>query len=146
MKNSCPIVKERVDENLIRLNSGIIFTTLVLFVMTPAKWLIFAIAADFAVRIFLGVKRSPVCFALKKALNTFNVEPCMINAGPKRFAAKLGLGFSLMISLLCLFQMTDTAMIAAAAMSVIVGLEAFWRYCVGCKLYFILTSLGIKLK
>ena len=145
MKNSCPIVNERVDENLIRLNSGIIFTTLILFVFTPAKWLIIPITLDFAIRIFLGVKKSPVCIALKAALNTLSVEPCMINAGPKRFAAKLGLGFSLVITTLYLSHFTEAATIAGGIMTVIVGLEAFLGYCVGCKMYGLLISWGFKI-
>jgi len=145
MNNSCPIINERVDENLIRLNSGIVFIVLVIFIFTPAKWLIIAISIDFAIRIFLGVKRSPLCMVLKVALNAANVEPCMINAGPKRFAAKLGLGFSIVITTLVLLNLVAAATIAGVIMAVIVGSEAFLGYCVGCKIYQILTTLGLKL-
>ncbi len=145
MKNSCPIVNKRVDENLIRINSSIIFTILVLFIFTPAKWLIIVVALDFAVRLFFGVEKSPVCVVIKNALNLLNVEPCLINAGPKRFAAKLGFGFSLMITAFYLFQMTNAAVIAGSLMAVLAGFEAFLGYCVGCKIYNILTSLGLKL-
>ena len=145
MNNSCPIINERVDENLIRLNSGIVFIVLVIFIFTPAKWLIIAISIDFAIRIFLGVKRSPLCMVLKVALNAANVEPCMINSGPKRFAAKLGLGFSIVITTLVLLNLVAAATIAGVIMAVIVGSEAFLGYCVGCKIYQILTTLGLKL-
>ncbi|NPA37429.1 MAG: DUF4395 domain-containing protein [Chlorobi bacterium] len=145
MKNTCPIVNERVDENLIRLNSGIIFTTLLLFILTPAKWLIIFVALDFAVRLFLGVEKSPVCIALRYVLNAFSIEPCMINAGPKRFAAKLGFGFSLLITVLFIFNISPAAEIAGAVLALLTGIEAFFGYCVGCKIYGILTSIGIKL-
>jgi len=145
MKNSCPIVNERVDENLIRLNSGIIFTILILFVFTAAKWLIIPVAIDFAIRLFLGVKKSPVCISLRYVLNAFNIEPCMINAGPKRFAAKLGFGFSLLITALFIFNIYPAAEIAGSVLALLTGIEAFFGYCVGCKIYAILTSMGIKL-
>jgi len=146
MKNSCPIVNERVDENLIRLNSGIIFTTLLLFVFTPAKWLIIPIALDFAIRLFWGVQKSPICIALRYILNAFSIAPCMINAGPKRFAAKLGFGFALMITALFILKLTFAAEIAGAVMMIIVGLETFFGYCLGCKIYGMLASMGIILK
>jgi hypothetical protein len=146
MKNSCPIVNERVDENLIRLNSFIIFTFLFFFVFTPAKWLIIPVALDFAVRLFFGVAKSPVCMILKYVLNSFSVEPCLINAGPKRFAAKLGFGFSLMITALFLFNLILPAVISGAVFMVLTGMESFFGYCVGCKIFNILVSMGIKIR
>ena len=146
MEQSCPIVYERVDEKLIRLNASVVFVGLLLFVFTSAKWLIIPIIADFAIRVFFGVKRSPICFGIKFMLNAMQAEPHLINAGPKRFAAKMGLTLMTLIGLLYLFDFTLASEIVSLISLMAIGTEAFTGFCVACKIYNILQSVGIKLK
>ena len=146
MKNSCPISYEQVNENLLRLNSFIIFSFFLAIVFTPAKWLIIPVTLDFFIRIYFGVNKSPLCKLLQYVLNIFNIEPCMINAGPKRFAAKLGFIFSLVTALFYLTNFPLAVNILSIVMAVLTGLEAFTGICIGCKIYGILTSMGIKIK
>ena len=146
MKNTCPVSYDRVNENLLRLNSLVIFSAFVMVVLTPAQWMIIPITIDFAIRIFLGVEKSPLCILLQRILDTFNISPCMINAGPKRFAAKLGLAFSLLITLFFILNLVVAVKTMAGIMAILTGLEAFTGYCVGCKIYRILTNLGIRIR
>jgi len=146
MEQSCPIVRERVDEKLIRLNASVVFIGLMFFVFTPVKWVIIPIIADFTIRVFFGVKKSPVCLGLKFMLNAIEAEPHLINAGPKRFAAKIGLFLMILISLLYMFDLTLASEIIALISLAAIGAEAFTGFCVGCQIYNLLPTIGIKLK
>jgi len=145
MENSCPIVYERVDEKLTRFNAFIIFTGLVFFVFFPIKWIIVPITADFAIRVFFGVKNSPICYGLKWALNKMHEEAHLVNAGPKRFAAKIGLTLTSILSLLYIFDFTFAYQIIGVISFIAVGAEAFFKYCVACKVYKLLCNMGVKL-
>ncbi len=146
MEQYCPIVNERVDEKLVRLNSSIVFVGLLIFVFTQAKWVIVPIFADFAIRVFIGVKRSPICNGLKYLLNVMDAKPHLINAGPKKFAAKMGLFLMTLIWVLLFFQLYAASNIVAFISILAIGAEAFFGFCVACQIYNILLSMGVKLK
>lgn len=146
MEQFCPIVYERVDEKLVRFNALIVFVGLIFFVFTPAKWIIVPIIADFAIRVFLGIKRSPICYGLKFLLNVMHEKPHLINAGPKRFAAKFGLTLMSVIGLLHIFHLTLASEILGLVSLVAIGAEVFIGFCTACQIYSILLSIGIKLK
>jgi len=145
MEQYCPIVNERVDEKLVRLNSSIVFAGLLIFVFTPAKWIIVPIFADFAIRVFMGVKRSPICNGLKYVLDVMDAKPHLTNAGPKKFAAKMGLFLMTLVGVLLLFQFYAASNIVAFISLIAIGAEAFFGYCVACKIYNVLLSMGVKL-
>ena len=145
MEKSCPIVYQRVDENITRLNAFIVFTGLVLFVFFPIKWIIIPITTDFIIRVFFGVKNSPICHGLKWGLNKMQEEPHLVNAGPKQFAAKIGLALTSTLSLLYIFDFTLTYEIIGVISFIAVGAEAFFGYCIACKVYNLLQKAGVKL-
>jgi len=145
MEESCPIVYERVDENLTRFNAFIVFMGLILFVFFPVKWIIIPITADFAIRVFFGVKNSPMCHGIKWTLNKMHEEPHLVNAGPKRFAAKIGLTLTSILSILYILDFTLAYQIIGVISFIAVGAEAFFGYCVACKVYNVLRNMGVKL-
>ncbi len=145
MQESCPIVNERVDEKLIRLNGLVVFIGLFVFVFFSYKWLILFVTADFAIRVFFGVKNSPLCHILKFTLNLSHSKPHLINAGPKKFAAKIGLTLTSMLSLLFIFNFVEAGQILGIVSLIAVGSEVFFNYCVACKIYNLLQKIGIDL-
>jgi len=145
MQESCPIVNERVDDKLVRINGLIVFLGLFLFVFFSIKWVILIITADLAIRVFFGVKNSPLCQGIKYSLNKANSQPHLINAGPKKFAAKIGLSLTSIISLLYVFNLTEACQILGIISLVAVGAEVFFNYCIACKIYNILQRIGVKL-
>ena len=144
-EQSCPIVYDRVDNKLTRINALITFSGLFVFVVFGIKWIILLVTADFAVRVFLGVKYSPMCYSIKWSLNKMNSEPHLVNAGPKKFAAKIGLVLTSILSLLYILNFNQSAAILGIVSIVAIGAEAFFGYCVACKVYNILQNMGIKL-
>jgi hypothetical protein len=145
MEKSCPIVYERVDENLTRINALIVFTGLMFFIFSPAKWIIFFVVSDFAIRVIGGVKYSPICYGIKWSLKKLHEEPHLVNAGPKKFAAKIGLALTSTLSLLYILDYTLSFEILGIISLTAVGAETFFGYCIACKMYNLLQSIGIKL-
>jgi hypothetical protein len=63
------------------------------------------------------------------------LEELLINAGPKIFAARIGLVFSVIILLATLIGLITTALVFATILGIFSFLEAAFGICVACKLY-----------
>ena len=144
MNESCPIVNDRVDEKIVRLNGLLVFIGLFSFVFFSYKWLILLVTVDFAIRVFFGLKNSPICSLIKIGLDKSHSEPHLINAGPKRFAAKIGLVLTSTLSILYIFNFEMAGQILGIISMIAVGAEVFFNYCVACKVYSIFQRMGIK--
>lgn len=141
MKNqSCPISAELVNAKLTRIYSIITFLSISIYLFTPFKEVIFFSASDFIIRIFVGVKYSPICNLIKLSLKIGNVPSHMVNAGPKRFAAKIGLIFTVLMSISYILNLYYFSIILAVISFTAVGLEAIIGFCVACYIYSKLPS------
>ncbi len=145
MVKSCPITIDKVNEKIIRINSLFVFLGLLGFVLTPYKVVIIPIVIDFLIRVLFGLKYSPVCFLIKHSLNILNSKPHLVNAGPKKFAAKIGLTLTSILLISYIFDFNTLELILGTISLVAIGMEVFFKYCVACKIYSVLTSMGIKL-
>ena len=135
VNKSCPIVFRLVDKHIIRVNAIIVFAFLLGFIFTGNPLMILVVLGDFIIRVFWGLKFSPICFFIKRALRLSGVKPHLINAGPKIFAAKIGLIFAVSILSATFFGFTFLATAIALIFIIAVGLEAFFNYCLACELY-----------
>ncbi len=133
---SCPISYDLVNEKLTRIYSAFTFVSLLIYVVTPFKWFLLISAFDFIIRVTLGVKYSPVCFFIRKSLLLLNTKPHLVNAGPKKFAAKIGLAFTVSMSAVYILNMPEIIGSVLGVFSLIaVGAEVFFKYCIACKIY-----------
>ncbi len=132
---SCPISTERVNSTLTKVYSIFTFSVISLFLFTPFKEIIFISAADFVIRIFFGIKYSPVCTMIKFGLKMSNAPVHMVNAGPKKFAAKVGLLFTVLISVGVIFNIQSLSLISGSIAFVAIGAEVFFDYCLACAIY-----------
>jgi len=144
MAVSCPVALVRVDEHQVRVHALLVTLTAFGYVWSGSVWLLLFLAYDFIVRVSVTPKGSPM-FLLSKgitALLPLAVKP--VDAGPKRFAAKIGL----------LFVVLGVAGVATggpeygrwlmAVMGFFAAMEAFCGFCVGCRLYSLLLPLMSK--
>jgi hypothetical protein len=136
MNDFCPISREMVDENVVRLNAFFVFTIGLIFVIAPSPFLIGFLLIDFFIRAFWQQKFSPIRFISLSANKALKRAPAMVNAAPKVFAAKIGF-FSCLIILIA--SLIPNAHLAArllmGLLMVFAALESFFKYCVGCKMY-----------
>ena len=148
MVTQCPVTTERAGQTATRISAFFVFTSLILLMSTQSPWIILILAADFALRGFGFAHISPIARASASVVSAFSMTDTLIDAGPKRFAARLGLSFSLVISALFLTGWlagigicTAAACGIAGLLALFAGLEAFLDYCVGCRIYSLVHSL-----
>jgi len=141
MTESCPIHPDLVDEPSARIGAGLTILAAAAAVAAGRPWIPLLLAADFGLRSRGLVKASPIA-QLSRALRTAaGLRPRPVNAGPKRFAALVGAGFSLAIALAQFRHHPRAALAIAAVLVLCASLEAFVGYCVGCKVYSLIQAL-----
>jgi hypothetical protein len=142
MVQICPVVDFKINKKVARLNALFTLIILVLFVFSDIKYPIFILVLDFFTRAFLKGKYSIISFFSKSLLGLLKIEPEMINAGAKMFAARLGFLFCFLISIFYFFNILNAANIIALIVIVLASLEFFFDFCMGCTIYSVLRSLG----
>jgi hypothetical protein len=94
-----------------------------------------ALALDFGLRAAGVPAFSPVARAAAGLRRLAGWPARPTNAGPKRFAAALGCGFSAGVGLAMLAGWPGTALGLGLVLGLCAGLEAFAGFCVACQLY-----------
>lgn len=131
----CPISDKRINENVARGNATLTVLFLTAFVITSKVLLIVFLLIDFLLRGMELSRYSPFAIICSKVVKLLGIKPKIINAGPKLFAARIGLFFSLTILVSSLSGLEITAYILTGVFGVCAFLEAFFGYCVACKIY-----------
>ncbi len=135
MTKICPVSEKMMNENISRLNGIFTFLFVVSFIISNSPVLIFVLFFDFLLRNIYEGKMSPVIRVNSFIIQLTEVPAHMINAGPKIFAARVGLVFSLLAILLYYFASPVSAMIPMVILGLFSFMEGVFNYCVACKLY-----------
>jgi hypothetical protein len=131
----CPVSPKVVNNRVARLNAA--FTTLlvILFLLTFNVYIMAFLFADFFLRAIDQSSFSPLAITSKGVLKTLSLKPLMINAGPKLFAARVGLVFCGGVLVLFVWANPTSFVIVASVLGVFSFLEAVFGLCVACKIY-----------
>jgi len=135
MNHSCPVNSETVNSRVVRIVAGEVVLIAVVFIVWPQWWLFLTLAADFLLRALGYRKYSPLATIARTLASALKLDRQPVNAAPKQFAAKIGVGFALSAAVLAFFGLTLAAQLVAAGLLGAASLEAFLGYCVGCKVY-----------
>ena len=131
----CPISNKKINERVARVNGAFTVLLLLLFGFT-GQWLIPAfLVVDFFIRSGNLSRFSPLGYSSRNIIKLLSVEELLINAGPKIFAARVGLVFSAVILLASATEMHLTALAFTAVLAVFSFMEAAFGICVACKIY-----------
>lgn len=137
----CPISGESRDEHAVRIVAAFVVTAAIVAVVvrgTFAGVLLLALAGDFAVRAFSEPRFSALARAAVMIVRKLQLTPKPTNAAPKRFAAKIGIAFSITAGVLFLAGFP----VAATAVTLVLGfcafLESAFAICIGCKVHALL--------
>ena len=108
-------------------------------------WLMFLIAYGFIARVAAGPRLSPLAqFTLKVTIPVLKLPYKPIAGPPKRFAAAIGVGFSVTAIVLHFgFGLTGASYSVLGALIFAAGLESAFGYCFGCKAFSILMRFGM---
>ncbi len=145
MNDRCILGGYMVDENVSRLVGVFTFFASLLFLAFPSPWLAAAIALDFVPRALGKASSSPSVIAGSALRRLLGLPESLVNAGPKQFAAKLGLMMSMAILLLSVAGVPGAALGLAALLAACAALEGFVGFCVGCLLYSLLMRARERL-
>jgi hypothetical protein len=107
--------------------------------------IMFLIAYGFIARVAAGPRLSPLAQVVQKIVIPVLKLPYKPIAGPpKRFAAAIGVTFSLTAIILHYgFGLTGVSYGVLGALIFAAGLEAVFGYCLGCKVFSILMKVGL---
>lgn len=132
---SCPVDGVTVNENKVRLIALQVFILSIVIFILPHWSLIILLSVDFFLRSFDLNKFSPLAAISAGIVRLFSIGVKPINQGPKRFAARIGLIFSISI-LISYYAGYATAVAGLTAVLILFSfLESFFSFCAGCHVY-----------
>jgi hypothetical protein len=135
MKQACPISIETVDENVVRSNAALTVLSLIIFLFTPYKWIVFVLGADFVIRGFLNKKYSFYGAISKAIVSVFNAKAAPTNAGPKIFSAKIGTLFCGLLIICGILNLQSVIFVIGVIFMFFAFLEAAFGFCLACRIY-----------
>lgn len=141
----CPVVEKKINEKLARLNAFFTFLLIGVSLLFSFEWLLLIVAFDFAVRAYYNDQLSVISRLSKFILKALNSAPAYINAGPKVFAARVGLLLTILTAVFAFLNMFLAASIVGGILIFFSFLESVFGYCVACKLYPYIYQLQVKL-
>ncbi len=135
----CPVSGEKADKNTTRTIA--LFTVLITAaaLLAGSYMILLLLAADFAIRSFSSGTGSPLKILSKKITGTLNINKKPVDAAPKKFAAMLGMIFSLLAGLLIILNLPVAATVVASTLIFCALLEGVFGYCLGCVVYSLFT-------
>ncbi len=131
----CPISDKQVNEKVTRINA--LFTVLIIlsFSIMPNIYFVLFLAIDFFIRAFDYGKYSPVAISSTKVVQAFSINSQLINAGPKLFAARIGLILSTILVLSFTLGLNGLTYTLCGILGLFAFLEFAFGLCVACKIY-----------
>jgi hypothetical protein len=124
-----------VDEHAARLVAGFVVVIAIVAIVGGWQWLFGVLALDFAVRAFGLQRLSPLAIGARSVLAARKIAPKPAYAPPKRFAAQVGLGFTVVAFALWTLGQPVASTVVGLALVAAASLEAFANFCVACWIY-----------
>ena len=144
---SCPISGEQRDNTTVRVVAGIVFVItavallVALLVSTRTAAIITGILAlDFIIRAFIKPKYSPLATLARGIVSGLNLPRKMVDNGPKVFAARIGVIFSVVATILYLGNLFYAGSVVLFILLLCAALESFFSFCLGCWMYSLLPK------
>lgn len=131
----CPISDKKINERVARLNAISTVLLLGLYLLTSNVFVVIFLLVDFLVRSLELSHYSPLALLSRTVASMLNLAPKPINAGPKIFAARIGLVFSIAIFLSILFGLKLLALSLVSVFGACALLEATIGFCLACEIY-----------
>lgn len=137
MKTSafCPISNKKINEKVTRLNAGFVILLLIVFAFTQDIIPILFLGLDFLLRSTDFVNYSPIRAISLLIAKRIHLKPVFVNEGPKRFAARIGLFFIILISIAFLLHASIVTVVFTVILGICSFLESVLDFCIACEIY-----------
>jgi hypothetical protein len=144
MSYSCPVNFETVDSYVARFVAFLVSSLLVVYMSTFDIFILYALFLDFVVRLFYEKKYSVVFQIARYLKKVFKLKNCPTDGGAKRLAGYFGIFFISLLIVSNYLNLHTFSMIVSVVFLTCALLEAFFSYCVGCKIYYIIKKIFPK--
>ncbi len=142
----CPVDFVPMNENKARLTAFWVFVLGIIFLLTN-WWIIMAfLVIDFLLRANNQGKYSLLAILSDAVINLFKIKNKPVDRAPKRFAAGVGLVFTIGILILTLLKQDTGVLIVTSVLLLFAFLESFVGFCAGCYVYSGLLRIGNSFK
>ncbi|GAB3689253.1 DUF4395 domain-containing protein [Spirosoma flavus] len=137
----CPVDGVKVNENKVRtIAFGVLLTTIA-YLLTGFWPLFLFLLIDFSLRALNYGKFSPLARLSDGVIKLLNFPVVPIDQAPKRFAAGVGMVFSVVI--LGLHGLGISAFWVAGVIAIFAALESLAGFCAGCYVYTFLKKIRV---
>ncbi len=141
LQPDCPVDFIAIDENKVRLIALQVFVLSALMLsiggLVPGSVLVI----DFFLRSFHLQKWSPLGLVAGGVIRALHIKAKPADQAPKRFAARIGFGFSLAVVLAVALEATTVANATALVLLAFSFFESAFGLCAGCYVYMIGKTL-----
>ena len=135
MVKICPVSFRNINQNVSRLNALFTFLFVVGYILSGSIWFVVALIVDFILRLTLEGRINPVIRINVFFLDLLRLPKVMINAGPKIFAARIGLTLAAIGLSLFLVGFNQASYVVLEVLGLFSFLEFAFGLCVACKIY-----------
>ena len=135
MEKFCPITVKQTTEQAARLNAFFTVALIAAAILTKSVWPAVFLLIDFFIRGWIGSKYSLVCISSKQIIKVLKMNVKTINAGPKIFAAQVGVFLSAGVVACFLAGVSGVGCVFGVVLLAFSFLEGAFGICVACKLY-----------
>jgi len=144
---SCPVSGEQRDNTTVRVVAGFVFViagvSLAVALLVSARMAAIItgiLALDFIIRAFIKPKYSPVATLARGTASGLNLPKKMVDNAPKVFAARIGVLFSVVTTILYAANLLYAGSAVLVILLICASLESFLSFCLGCWMYSLLPK------
>ncbi len=141
MNNACPLNFKRVDENISRITALFVSSLIILYLYTDNVYILIFLSLDFILKLFLNKEISPITMLSEYMKSFFKIKDKFVDGGAKRLAGFFGLSFVLLLLFTHIFHSMIISWSIALVFLSCSLMDAFFSYCIGCKIYFIIKKI-----
>ena len=142
----CPISNQKINETIARFNGLFTVLFLIAFALTSNLVIISSLLVDFLLRASNNSKYSVFTIVSKSLAKRLALKEHFINAGPKIFAARIALVFSVSILVSCLLGFDTVSYALIAVFGICAFLESVFGLCIACEIYPFVYKLTYRSK
>lgn len=140
MSTQSKVAQATTNESKIRLIALFVFVASITYIFTNFIAIPVLLVIDFALRSFDLGKYSPFAIFSDTLVKTLKLQIKPVYLPPKRFAARIGLLFS--ITILSLQLVGISTLIVSSVLAFFAALESFLSICAGCYVYSFLQQFN----
>jgi len=142
----CPVDFVSMNENKARLTALFVLILGTVFLITGLWFIMAFLVIDFLLRANNLGKYSLLAILSDVFIKQLNIKNKPTDRAPKRFAAGVGLVFTIGILILTLLHLDTATLLVTIVLLLFAFLESFVGFCAGCYVYSMLQKLGNTFK